>query len=201
MSLLQLADAQTEAIYRQRLCALVHNSPRLMLALQAAARLELDSWCIAAGAIRTLVWRHIFPFAKGCAAQDLDLAYLNQSAIPDQRAIEAHLRQVLPELNWEVTNQALVHTWYRDHRGHTIAPLNNLAQALAGWPETATAVGVYLDTQGELQVIAPFGLSDLFAGIVRHNAGAVDISVFQARLQSKAFLQHWPELQLISAVS
>ncbi len=187
-----------EARYQQQLLTLVHDCPDLLRALHEVAKLNLDAWCIAAGAIRNLVWRHIFPDAPGVVASDLDLIYLNQLSLPSQQTIETQLKQVFPEFNWEVTNQALVHTWYRDHHGHAIPAITSLTQALAGWPETATAVGVYLDKQGELKLIAPFGLRDLFLGILRHNALGVDRQVFQARLETKAFLQHWPELQLIS---
>lgn len=186
---------------RDELFRIVRLCPWLMQALELAAALNLDAWCIAAGAVRDLVWHYRYHGEVSMLPNDVDLVYFSQQPEPSQADLQAALTQRMPELNWEVINQAWVHRWHKNHLGQLVKPVFNLQQALAGWPETATAVGVYLDRQGALQVIAPFGLSDLFAGIVRHNAAAVDVSVFRQRLLSKRFVEKWPELQVICQAS
>jgi hypothetical protein len=66
------------------------------------------------------------------------------------------------------------------------------------WPETATAVGVRLDAQGQIEVAAPFGLDDLFALIVRPTQRFVvnKHSVYLDRIRSKNWLASWPDLRI-----
>lgn len=189
---------QDQADYERQLLAMVRACPWLMQALDHAASLQLSEWCIAAGTVRELVWQHLFQDAVASLPNDVDLVYFHTGP-RNSVQLQQQLSLLMPELNWEVTDQALVHTWHKDAQGRPVQPVYDLNQALASWPETATAVGVYLDQQGEMRVLAPLGLDDLFAGILRHNAAAVDVSVFQQRLQTKRFLQRWPNLQIVVA--
>ena len=107
--------------------------------------------------------------------------------------------ECFPHVVWDVTNQALVHQWYRLENGDSIAPIRSIAHALSLWPETATAVAVRLDAQGNLAFEAPLGLQDLFELNLRWNPALVSQSVFWERLQAKQFLQKWPQLKLVSA--
>ncbi|QFT21449.1 hypothetical protein FIV02_07635 [Pseudomonas sp. THAF187a] len=67
------------------------------------------------------------------------------------------------------------------------------------WPETATAVAVRLDEQGEVEVAAPLGLEDLFGLIVRPAGRFKDEKqpIYQERLRSKNWLATWPQLKVL----
>lgn len=172
-----ISALQTEDERRAELVRLVQASPWLMPALHAVRDLGLASWCIGAGALRNLVWDHLHAHAAPSALADVDVAYFDAEHLDagHERALQAQLQRALPGLPWEVTNQAAVHRWFEAHFGHAVPPLASLLEAVASWPEFATAVGVTLTADGDLDVIAPHGLADLFAIVVRRNPVRVSV--------------------------
>lgn len=146
-----------------------------MAALRVARSLDLPDWALAAGAVRGLVWDHLHAFAPA-PPSDLDLVYFDPDLNP------------APSLPapWDVVNQASVHHW------RPIAPLRSTADGIAGWPETATCVGLRLEADGQLTVFAPFGLDDLFAGRLRPNPRCTDPKAYTERLARKDFAARWP---------
>lgn len=65
--------------------------------------------------------------------------------------------------------------------------------------ETATAVAIRFDTFGNLEIIAPFGLSDLFELNLRWNSALVSYQTFKNRVESKNWLQQWPKLKIVNS--
>ena len=179
----------------ERLCGLVASSSQLMAALRAVRSLELASWCIGAGVIRSLVWDSLHGYREPSPVADVDVAYFAAGA-PVALAVQLQqqLSFLLPGLDWEVTNQAQVHEWLVDASGQAYQPLISLEDGLATWPEFATCVGVYCDAHDSVRVIAPYGLDDLFELRVRHNPRRVDAATFMERVRSKRFIQRWPRL-------
>lgn len=184
--------------YRVELVALVGNCEWLMRALLAVQSLGLSEWCIGAGAIRNLVWdaRH------GRTARlpaDIDVAYFdpaNLSSVQDQQ-LQARLIKLEPEFPWEVTNQAAVHLWFEASFGHPVLPLHTLEDAVASWPEYATAVGVSLSPVGNITIIDPHGLDDLFNMVVRRNPARVSPETYRQRIAQKDYQARWPEVRII----
>lgn len=153
---------------------------------------------IGAGAIRNAVWDHAHGYAPAPGG-DLDVVFHDPLLAPDADAGFAHiLRAACPGIDWELTNQAHVHAWYPTYFGKHVAPLTSLAQAVATWPDTATAVAVRLQTDGELDVVAPFGLDDLFDLVLRWNPERVSVDDFRARIHDKQWLRRWPRLRIVS---
>ncbi|MOA62556.1 hypothetical protein D3C78_1880120 [compost metagenome] len=62
------------------------------------------------------------------------------------------------------------------------------------WPETATAVGIYLDQEDQLQLVAPFGLQDLMDLKVRKGPYFRSDTYFRQRVFDKQWLDIWPLL-------
>ena len=103
----------------------------------------------------------------------------------------AALRAVRPRLTWSVANQ------HRMALRAGLPPWPDLAAALAAWPETATAVAVRL-AGGRIEVLAPHGLDDLFAGILRPTpAHAATPQAVSARAAAKGWRARWPFLRVI----
>ncbi len=195
----QPAIAMRSSPLEQRLIGMVSSSPELMAALAAARSLGLDSWCIGAGAVRTLVWDALHGHANPTPLADIDLVYFSPDAPPQRdEELEARLRQLMPALEWEVTNQAHVHAWFMREFGREVAPLLSLEDGVATWPEYATCVGVSLDVNNTIQVIAPHGLEDLFGLRVRHNPARADADTYRDRVVSKGFARRWPLLAIES---
>ena len=177
-----------------RLARIVAASPSFMAQLRAVRSLQLAAWCIGAGALRNLVWDHLHGHAEASACRDVDVAYFEPAGAPprDERALQAALQALLPGVPWEVTDQARVHEWFEQSFGHPVAPLRSLEEAVASWPEYATAVGVWLDAAGAVQVIAPHGLDDLFAQRIRRNPARVSVDTYRQRVQQKQYTRRWP---------
>jgi hypothetical protein len=178
-----------------RLTALVRATPWFMAALRAGRDLGLAHWCIGAGALRNLVWDALHDQPPSALA-DVDFAFFCADDLSADRdaALQRQLAAACPGLPWEVTNQAGVHRWFEAHFGHAVEPLRSLHEAVASWPETATAVGVWLDEHDGLHVIAPHGLRDLLGLRVRRNPVRVSIATYSARCASKRYAERWPRV-------
>ena len=179
--------------------AIVRASHTFMAALQAVRSLRLACWCIGAGAVRNLVWDALHGHALPSPPADVDVAYFDaQDLAPDsEQALQRRLQAIAPDHPWEVTNQARVHLWFEQWFGHAVPPLRSLDEAVASWPEYATAVGVALDDTGALQVIAPHGLDDLFAMVVRRNPARVSLQTYRQRIEDKRYAERWPRVRVI----
>ena len=168
-------------------------------ALAAARNLNLPSWCIGAGAVRNLVWDSLHNFQTPSALSDIDVAYFDASDLSAQRdaEIQHRLNTVYPVAPWEVTNQAAVHTWFEAAFGHPVEPLVSLEDAVASWPEFATTVGLTLRDDDSIDVIAPYGLDDLFAMVVRRNPARVSVDTYRRRVEQKQYQKRWPNVAVI----
>jgi hypothetical protein len=181
----------------ERLIQIVRSSPELMRLLLAARGLGLESWCIGAGAVRSLVWDRLHGFTEPTAYDDVDVVYYDDAAGQGRDAeLLKRLREAMPSVRWEVTNQASIHEWFLSQHGMRVAPLRSLADGIATWPEYATCVGVTLGEDDAIKVIAPHGLDDLFLLRVKHNPVRASAAVFTQRVLSKRFIERWPKLSL-----
>ena len=169
-----------------------------MAALQAVRELKLASWCIGAGAVRNLVWDELHKLPVPSRLADVDVAYFDANELSqDQDArLQDRLKDMLPGVPWEVTNQAGVHQWFECYFGHAVPPLSSLEEAVASWPEFATCVGLKLDADDSLHVIAPHGLEDLFSIVVRRNPTRVSVQTYRQRVLQKRYAERWKNVRV-----
>lgn len=158
-------------------------------------------WCIGAGAVRNLVWDALHGHAQPSALADIDLAFFDAADLTQARdmALQAALNRAAPGLPWEVTNQAGVHLWFERCFGHPVEALHTLEDAVASWPEYATAVGLRLEADDALTVIAPLGLADLFGMVVRRNPRRVSPATYAQRVAQKDYAARWPRVTVLPA--
>jgi hypothetical protein len=159
-----------------------------------------DAW-VGAGALRDLVWGERFADGfRPAGVRDLDVAFFDpadQSRERDRTAAES-LRAGRPDVCWDATNQAAVHRWYPEFFGtEPVRPLASVADGVATWPETATAVAVRLGDRDELLVCAPHGLDDLLDGVWRWNPRRVTVERARIRLADHSPAERWPAVQVI----
>ena len=194
-------QSSSSALYHAELQAFITAHAELMCILHALRDIEAQAF-IAAGVIRNSIWAQLHGQEYPLHQTEIDVVYFDvQDDGTGEQKIREQLKACFPQMVWDVVNQARVHHWYRLDNGASIAPYCSLTEALAAWPETATAVAVQLDAQGQCKIVAPFGLQDLFELNLRWNSTMVSYPVFQHRLESKAFLSRWPKLKLLSAES
>lgn len=185
----------------QRLRALIHGDAWLMDVLRAARTVGPPEWVIGSGVIRNLVWDHLHHYRERTAARDVDVAYFDKTDLSKdaELAWQNRLQALRPDVPWEVKNQAAVHLWYERRFGARAEPLDSIDDAVATWPETASGVAVRLLQDDSIQLLAPFGLADLFDMIWRRNARRVSLEEYRRRYTSKGIGEKWPKVQIIDS--
>lgn len=182
------------ADYEAQLLDLIRADERVMGLLQVVRSLGIDQWCIAAGTIRNLVWDHLHSHPEPTLPSDIDVLIFDpiRTDADYQQQLEARLRSVNDEVTWEVVNQATIHAYTGDQK-----PYSSIEEAMSRWADLVTAVGVHLADDGELTVIAPAGLVDLFELRVRpHIATPTSVAVYRDRMASKGWQRRWPLLTI-----
>lgn len=176
----------------------IEDDQQLMKQLRCVHELGIKDACIGAGAIRNLVWDQLHGYSERTPLNDVDVVYFdadNLSATQEKNYL-ATLNFLEPSTTWEVVNQARVHQWYDP----TMPANESLEKGIAKWPETATCIGAYLNSEG-IQIIAPFGIRDLFELKLRRNPACMDSTAFIRRLKEKQFMQHWPRVELYEPIA
>jgi len=144
------------------------------------------------GLIRNLVWDHLHGYSLSTPIEDVDIIYFDEIGCTKEhdKVIEQKLKVAIPNLKWSVKNQARMHDLNND------PAYTSLIDAVAKWPETATAILAKLTPEGEIELIAPFGFSDLFRLIVcptLHFRNKLDR--YRSRIERKQWGKHWPLLR------
>lgn len=184
----------------QQLAHIVRATPWLLDALRAVRDVGPPEGYLAAGGVRDTVWNWLTGRDTSNPSADIDVVYFEVCKVDQSGRYQAALFNRLRACNWEVTNQAQIHLWHRQVHGIRAAPHRNVCEGLATWPETATAVGVRLLPTDELQIIAPFGLDDLFDLVVRYNPTLAGPAVYADRIAAKRWIIRWPELRIFPAL-
>jgi len=165
-----------------------------MLTAVRAADLP-DAW-VGAGVLRDLVWGGA-GFDPD-AVRDVDVAFFDPDDLDRDRSATAALHAHRPDIPWEATNQAAVHTWYAEfYAGPEVAPLRSTADGVATWPETATSVAVRLGADDRLEICAPHGLDDLLDGVWRRNPRRISVEQSRLRLARHDPKRRWPAVRVI----
>ncbi|MEQ9721847.1 nucleotidyltransferase family protein [Yersinia alsatica] len=182
---------------QQQIIQWLHADPYRMRALFIARELGLHQWCLAAGFVRNLVWDKLHGYTAPTPLNDIDLVYFDEEDASEQRdlQLEKRLFQTPPFQNmpfpWSVKNQARMHL----HTGRW--PYTSMEDAISYWVEVETAIGAKLNNNGDIELIAPFGLDALFAKTITLNPKNGEIDTYNQRVNSKGWLQHWPQLKLV----
>jgi len=179
-----------------RLEAIVRASSNLMTVLETARALALPDWLIFSGAVYQRVLNHLTGRDGDYGVKDYDLGYYDASDL-SYAAEDAVIRRVaaafeppLRELV-EVRNQARVHLWFEAKFGESYSPLGGTAEALERFVCPLFAVGVRLEADGRLTVVAPFGLEDLFAMRLRPNPNRRTAGIART---TASVTGRWPEV-------
>jgi hypothetical protein len=166
--------------------------------LGRVAALNLPSWYLAAGCIAQTVWNSAHAKAPGSDIVDYDLVYYDSVDLSEESetAVEREAKLLVADLpvKLDVKNQARVHLWYPKCFGYAIQPYLSTEDAIGTWPTTATAVGVRPGGR-ELQVVAPFGLDDLFNLVVRANRVQITPEIYEQKVVR--WIARWPSLTVL----
>ncbi|MDF5713671.1 MAG: nucleotidyltransferase family protein [Rhizonema sp. NSF051] len=159
--------------------------------LPAITQVNLPNWWLAGGAVRNTVWHSIFGDDCKLFIKDFDIAFFDiEGERSQEQAAKAILIEQFPNHQFDIKNQASFARWRVGRRTY-----NSTEDGITDWLHTATAVGVKLDAQGQWQFFTPYGLDDLFAGIVRPTPA----HTYDQNAEQKAaeFMQKCPCLRLV----
>ncbi len=145
-----------------RLQEILANSP-IPEVLPAIAKINLPDWWLAGGAIRNTVWRSLFGEECKLFIKDFDIAFFDVTGDRNQElAAKARLTEQFPQHLFDVKNQASFGNWRPGLKVFT-----STEDGIMNWLHTTAAVGVKINQKGEWQFFTPYGLEDLFNGVIR----------------------------------
>jgi hypothetical protein len=181
------------------LTAILRRSELLMQVMATLQRLDLPDALVFSGAVYQPVLNHLGGRPLDYGIKDYDVGYFEASDI-SYEAEDAVIRRVAAAFDEplksmvEVRNQARLHLWFEGKFGEPYAPLASSAEALGRFVSPMFAVGVRLDAGGALEIVAPFGLEDLFARRLRPNPHrrSPNFAKIAASAQGR-----WPEIEVI----
>jgi len=166
--------------------------PSMMDSLRLVEALDLPDCWIGAGFVRNVIWDALHDRPWSPSYGDIDVVYFDADHLRPDRdtGIETRLKSSMPNAPWSVRNQA------RMHRANGDPPYADTSDALRHWPETCTAIAVR-SIASRVELLAPFGVSDLLALIVNPTQAFVHkIGIYRSRVAQKRWAQSWPRLSI-----
>lgn len=184
-----------------RLKQIAFGTPWLMRALNAVREVSIPEAYIGSGAIRNAVWDALHGYKEPSFLADIDVPYFDTDDLSEdsEKRYEERLARLEPDPPWDVKNQAAVHLWFHKVFGHPVEQITSMEDAVSTWPERCVCVAVRIDLNDDLQIIAPFGLDDLFGMKVRRNPRRVSLETYDHRLRTKRYDERWPLVQVLRA--
>ncbi|MER8397821.1 nucleotidyltransferase family protein [Mesorhizobium sp. M1348] len=173
--------------------ALIHE------ALVRARGLDLPDWLVVSGALYNSVWNHLTGKPSGYGIRDVDLFYFDESDLSYEaedlviRCAAEHFEGLT--LLVEIRNQARVHLWFEARFGGSYPRLSSSAEALCYFASKTHAVGVRFGNHGQLELVAPFGLDEIFSFRITPNR-ALDNRQTHETKGARA-RENWPEISVV----
>ena len=183
----------------RRFETIIRSDPDLMRLLASIRGVQLAQWRLVAGCLYQTVWNVLTGRDRGTGIKDYDLIYFDDSdlswAAEDRviRGVAAATRGCVGPV--EVRNQARVHLWFEARFGTAYPRLYSADEAIRRYASIVHAIGIRLEYNDRLDVVAPFGLDDLFSIVIRPNY-ALENAVSHTRKARRA-QAIWPEVIVV----
>jgi hypothetical protein len=174
-----------------RLEAIIHSDPDLMDVLARLRDAALPQWRIVSGCLYQTVWNVLTGRKRGTGIQDIDVIYFDAGDL-SWEAEDSVIRRIGTDGGLQIRDRARVHLWYERHFGVPYALLCSADESLSRYPITVQAVGARLEDDGRLDIVAPFGVDDVFAMVMRPNPDLPHRATFDAKLARARAI--WPEV-------
>jgi hypothetical protein len=194
--------------YMEEIQEIFSKDPWRMSVLAAVRSLDMhDAWVVA-GFVRNSIWDVKYS-TKPTLVNDIDVVYsksLSEYSLTEHELKESYtthksnplseeefsfqkkLEKLVPGTLFEVKNIA------RMHLRHGVKPFHSTEEAIANLSETATSVGIRLTADNSIMILAPHGVEDLLAGIVRPTKKEYEQFAL-SRSTGKHWFSLWPQLR------
>ncbi|MEK3688481.1 nucleotidyltransferase family protein [Paenibacillus sp. FSL R10-2736] len=177
----------------------VREDDWMMDILKAAGTLQLPDWWVCAGFVRSKIWDVQHGFTERTPLADIDVIYYDPGDLREgvEKSWEAQLKSRYPGIPWSVKNQARMHTV------NNLPPYHSSTDGMSKFPETATALGLSLDGNGEVILAAPHGISDVIQLVLRPSPYFAThphlLPIYEKRIAGKNWQSIWSGLRSLSA--
>jgi uncharacterized protein len=174
-------------------------NPNNRAILERLPALELpDAWLVA-GCLFQTVWNLQSGRPPSAGIKDYDLFYFDAGDLSEQAeaAVGARVATSLHDLGVtiEAKNQARVHTWYPQWFGRPYPALTSARDGIDRFLVPCTCVGLRDASGTPASLYAPYGLDELYRGVLRPNALCDHRELFRAKAQS--YRARWDWLQIV----
>ena len=162
-----------------------------------------DAWLVA-GCLFQTVWNLRSGLAPTAHIKDYDLFYFDASDLSEaaEQAVQARATALFADLpiTVEAKNQARVHLWYERWFGYPYPPLHSARHGIERFLVPCTCVGLQPAADpvvAEPTLYAPYGLKELYEGLLRPNPACPHLPLFRAKAES--YRERWPWLSIQAA--
>lgn len=168
----------------------------MMEILRATESLDLPDWWICAGFVRSKIWDTLHGFSNRTSTPDVDVIYFDKENLDEmiEKNIEDKLRNIIPDIPWSVKNEA------RMHVVNHIPPYSSSVDAISKFPETATALGVKMDKNGNVILAAPCGIDDVINLQLKPTSFFIQTkeraAIYEERIIKKNWKSNWFKIQV-----
>lgn len=190
----------TEAALARRFVSEALQNPHNAALLERLPFLGLpDAWLVA-GCLFQTVWNLRSGLEPTANIKDYDLFYFDGNDLSEsaEQQVQAQVTALFAELpiTVEAKNQARVHLWYERWFGYPYAPLQSSRNGIERFLVPCTCVGLQPGNtpQAPPGLYAPYGLAELYAGLMRPNPACPHLPLFQAKAES--YRERWPWLTI-----
>ncbi len=159
-----------------------------------------DAWLVA-GCLFQTVWNLHSGLAPTANIKDYDVFYFDASDLSEaaEQAVQARISALFADLpiTVEAKNQARVHLWYERWFGYPYTPLQSARNGIERFLVPCTCVGLQPSAHPGVEdptLYAPYGLEDLYAGLLRPNPACPHLPLFQDKAES--YRKRWPWLTI-----
>lgn len=180
-------------IYEKQLIDIIKRDTYIISILKVVGKLNLNDAWICAGLIRNKVWDTLHNTTT--PINDIDIIYFDTSdtSLEKEKQLETELGGLLPNQPWSVKNQA------RMHLKSGFDPFTSSYDGVAHFPEIPTAIAARLCNK-KLEIMAPYGIKDLFEMKVRptpfYQKNSEFYSIYVERIKKKKWVEIWKNLTI-----
>ena len=162
--------------------------------------LALPQGYLVAGCLVQTVWNALSGRPPESGIKDYDIFYYDDRDL-SWEAEDAVIRRagtVFGDLGAvvELRNQARVHLWYEQHFGIPYPRLASSQDGIDRFLVPCTCVGLQPRPNGAVALYAPYGLNDVYAGILRPNKVNDQPGLFARKAES--YRARWPFLTIVT---
>ena len=155
-------------------------------------------WLVA-GCVYGAAWNRLAGRPAGENVKDYDIFYWDDD--PSWQAEDAVIRRAAElfadlRVPLELKNQKRVPLWYQAKFGMPYPPVASAADAIGLFPVACTCVGLGSGPDGGLALHAPFGVAEVYAGILRPNPHCPSPPE-RVREKAESYRARWPWLRIV----